>query len=90
MGETKRVYMTALTNARYIPGAMALARSLQEVKSAYALAVMIHFPGREKPWDLGESYHLRLLASMLRRGRWDRLWYKVFIWKKYRDLCRHQ
>lgn len=37
----KKVYLTALTNERYIPGVMALARSLQEVKSEYELAVMI-------------------------------------------------
>lgn len=37
----KRVYITALTNERYIPGVMALARSLQEVNSVYDLAVMI-------------------------------------------------
>jgi len=37
----KRVYLTALTNERYIPGVMALARSLFECKAAYKLAVMI-------------------------------------------------
>lgn len=50
---------------------------------------MIHFPGRQKPWDLGKSYHLRLFASMLLRRKWDRILYKVFIWKKYRKLCEH-
>lgn len=48
---------------------------------------MIHFPGKEKPWDLGKYHYLRLFASMLLRGSWDRLFYKTFIWKKYRDLC---
>ena len=37
----KQIYLTALTNERYIPGVMALARSLHEVKSAYDLAIMI-------------------------------------------------
>lgn len=48
---------------------------------------MVHFPGKEKPWDLGRLYFLRLFASMLLRGKWDKLFYKVFIWKKYRYLC---
>lgn len=48
---------------------------------------MIHFPGREKPWDLGKFHYIRLLTSMLLHGQWDRLFYKVFIWKKYRNLC---
>lgn len=37
----KRVYLTALTNERYIPGVMALARSLREVGAKYPLAIMI-------------------------------------------------
>lgn len=37
----KQVYLTALTNERYIPGVMALARSLREVEAQYPLAVMI-------------------------------------------------
>lgn len=49
---------------------------------------MIHFPGKEKPWDLGKFHYLRLFASMLLHGKWDRLLYKTYIWKKYRDLCQ--
>lgn len=37
----KNVYLTALTNERYIPGVMALARALNAVGSKYELAVMI-------------------------------------------------
>lgn len=50
---------------------------------------MIHFPGKEKPWDLGRCYYLRLFGSMLLRGKWDKIFYKTYIWKKYRDLCEH-
>lgn len=48
---------------------------------------MIHFPGKEKPWDMDRHYYLRMFASMLLRSKWDRLCYRIFIWKKYRDLC---
>jgi lipopolysaccharide biosynthesis glycosyltransferase len=48
---------------------------------------MIHFPGKEKPWDFDRYNYLRLFVSMLVRGKFDRLIYKTFIWKKYRDLC---
>ena len=48
----KRVYITALTNERYIPGVMALARSLYEVRSEYSIAVMIP---AEKEDSLGEA-----------------------------------
>ena len=48
---------------------------------------MIHFPGKEKPWDFGKYYHLRILLSYLRRGKLDKLRYKVYIWRKYRRLC---
>lgn len=48
---------------------------------------VIHFVGKQKPWDLGKLYFLRLFASMLLRGKWDKLLYKAFIWKKYRYLC---
>jgi len=36
-----KVYITALTNERYIPGALALARSLHDTGTKYELAVMI-------------------------------------------------
>ena len=36
-----KVYLTALTNERYIPGVMALARSLRNVNAEYDLAIMI-------------------------------------------------
>ncbi len=48
---------------------------------------MIHFPGKEKPWDLPENQHLRILVSMLRHGKTDKLLYKIYIWRKYRRLC---
>ena len=51
---------------------------------------MIHFPGKEKPWDLGRYYHLRILAACVRRGKWDKLSYKVRIWRKYRGLCERK
>lgn len=51
---------------------------------------MIHFPGKEKPWDLGKNYYLKLFASMLLHGKLDNLIYKTYIWKKYRDLCEHK
>ena len=51
---------------------------------------MIHFPGKEKPWDLGKNHYLKLFASMLLHGKLDNLIYKTYIWKKYRDLCEHK
>ena len=48
---------------------------------------MIHFPGREKPWDMGRYQHLRYFVSLLLRGKFDQLIYKVYIWRKYRLLC---
>lgn len=48
---------------------------------------MIHFPGKEKPWDYGRWYFGRLFFSLLLRGKWNNLFYKVHIWKQYRDLC---
>lgn len=35
------IYLTALTNERYIPGVMALIRSLKEVGTKYDIAIMI-------------------------------------------------
>ena len=40
---------------------------------------MIHFPGKEKPWDFDRYNYLRLFVSMLVRGKFDRLIYKTFI-----------
>ena len=37
----KEIYLTALTNERYLPGALALVRSLKEVKTQYDIAIMI-------------------------------------------------
>lgn len=48
----KKVFITALTNECYIPGVMALARSLFEVKSKYKLGIMIP---KEKEESLGEA-----------------------------------
>lgn len=48
---------------------------------------MIHFPGREKPWDLGKYQYIRHFLSLLRRGKLDKLIYKTFIWRRYTRLC---
>ena len=48
---------------------------------------MIHFPGKEKPWDKNRMYHLRMFISLIRQGKTDKLFYKTKVWKKYRDLC---
>lgn len=48
----KQVYLTALTNERYLPGVMALARSLREVDAKYDLAIMIP---AEKEESLGAA-----------------------------------
>lgn len=49
---------------------------------------MIHFPGKEKPWDLGRWYCLRIFISYILRFKWDKLLYKTYIWHKYRFLCQ--
>lgn len=51
---------------------------------------MIHFPGKEKPWDLGRYSYLRIFVAYLLRRKWDRLLYKIFIWRKYRLLCERK
>lgn len=48
---------------------------------------MIHFPGKEKPWDCGRFFYLRQFASLLKNGKTDKILYKTFIWRKYRNLC---
>lgn len=48
---------------------------------------MIHFPGKEKPWDRGRLFYLRQFVSLLKNGKTDKILYKTCIWKKYRDLC---
>ena len=47
-----RVYLTALTNERYLPGVMAMARSLHTVETKNPLAVMIP---EEKEEALGRA-----------------------------------
>ena len=37
----KNIYLTALTNERYLPGCLALVKSLKEVKTKYDIAIMI-------------------------------------------------
>ena len=49
MSNEKYIYLTALTNDKYIPGAMALVRSLNEVGTQYRIAIMIP---KEKEEDL--------------------------------------
>ncbi len=49
---------------------------------------MIHFPGRDKPWDHGIFYWFRILVSYFIRGKREMLLYKVLIWRKYRLLCK--
>lgn len=51
---------------------------------------MIHFPGKDKPWDYGRMYYIRIFLALLRHGKTDRLLYKTKIWKKYRDLCERK
>lgn len=48
---------------------------------------MIHFPGKEKPWDYKMTYYWSILISYLLKGKMDKLIYKVKIWRKYRLLC---
>jgi len=48
---------------------------------------VIHFVGKDKPWDYGKYHHLRILVSNIVRRKWDKLFYKVYIWHKYRSLC---
>lgn len=50
---------------------------------------MIHFPGKEKPWDYGKYYYLKIFVSLIIHGRVDKLFYKTKIWRKYRCLCEH-
>lgn len=49
---------------------------------------MIHFPGKEKPWDSGRFHYLKLLASYTVNRKFDRLPYIIYIWRKYRILCQ--
>lgn len=51
---------------------------------------MIHFPGKEKPWDHGRLFYLKHFLSLLRHGQTGKLLYKTFIWRKYRNLCERQ
>lgn len=48
---------------------------------------MIHFPGKEKPWDNKKNYYWCIFIRYLFKGKLDKLLYKVKIWKKYRLLC---
>lgn len=48
---------------------------------------MIHFPGKEKPWDNKKTYYWRIFFGYLIKGKTDKLFYKVNLWKKYRELC---
>lgn len=50
--------------------------------------LMIHFPGKEKPWDYGTNYWIRILISYTLRGKWEKLLFKVSMWRKYRILCK--
>lgn len=50
---------------------------------------MIHFHGKEKPWDQGKYQHIKLFLSYLLRGKFRKLFYKIYIWRKYRLLCEH-
>lgn len=48
---------------------------------------VIHFPGKEKPWDNKKQYYLIIFILYLLKGKTDKLLYKVKMWKKYRELC---
>lgn len=48
---------------------------------------MVHFPGREKPWDMERYQHIRYFLSLLTRGKVENLFYKTYIWRKYSRLC---
>lgn len=50
---------------------------------------MIHFPGKVKPWNNGKWHYLKLFAVLLAKGKTDRIFYKVKIWRKYRRLCEY-
>lgn len=48
---------------------------------------MIHFPGKEKPWDNKKYYYWIILLNYLLKGKTNKLFYKIKIWKKYRRFC---
>lgn len=48
---------------------------------------IIHFPGKEKPWDYSTNYYLKIFLVYLVKGNTGHLLYKIKIWKKYRLLC---
>lgn len=48
---------------------------------------MIHFPGKEKPWNKPGIYYLWILFRYIFLGKTDRLLYKVKVYRKYRKMC---
>lgn len=48
---------------------------------------MIHFPGKDKPWNRPKYYHWWILISYLIKGKREKLFYKVRMYGKYRRLC---
>lgn len=48
---------------------------------------MIHFPGRDKPWNRPRYYHFWILIYYLIKGKFDKLLFKVKMYGKYRKLC---
>lgn len=49
--------------------------------------LMIHFPGKDKPWNRPMYYHWWILISYLIKGKREKLLYKVKVYGKYRRLC---
>lgn len=50
---------------------------------------IIHFTGKKKPWDYGRFFWLKQFVSLLLHKKNNQSLYKVFIWGKYRNLCKH-
>lgn len=49
---------------------------------------VIHFTGKQKPWDFSRWYFLRIGVSYLLRGKTDKLVYKLRTWYQYRLFCQ--
>ena len=48
---------------------------------------MIHFPGAEKPWHKPKLYYIWVFISCILKGKFDKIFYKIKVYRKYRKLC---
>ncbi|CAF0958360.1 unnamed protein product [Didymodactylos carnosus] len=93
----RRAWLTLLNNDEYVPGVLALARSLKRVKSAYPLVVMITLDTVSQEGQqlvLDEGCQLRPIETLLPKQDKKNLAFERFIhgWTKLRafqmiDVC---